>query len=458
MRRHRGRGVLVVVGVTALLGAGCSSDPEPTIALAEVTTGEVVETVAAPATLEPRDRVVVSAPASGTVADLLVRDGDVVEEGDDLLRLAAPSVEQSIEQARAAVEAADALAGVQAGVDLSPLLDAVGGQLEAVVPDLLGALAQQVGALPEEEQEEAREALDRARDRYAEARARLAEAEQEAAATARSATASQRAAAAAQRRQAEVALEAARSRADDLLVTAPTDGVVELARGGGDGGGAGLDPEALEGLGGTGDASSPGGDIGSLLGGGGATTSGAGPLAEGAEVGAGQELLTVFDLGAFRVSGEVDELDVVDVEEGQRVTVLVEAFPDAELRGVVEHVAVEPRSGTAGGVTYPVTVRLVAVPDDVGLRVGLSGSVEIVTATVDAETVVPSSALRRRGETDVVHVAREGTIHEVTVTVEAIGQDEAAVQGELEVGEHVVVEGLDDVADGDPVPEDLATP
>lgn len=456
MRPPRGRGGLVAAGVVAagLLAAGCTSSPEPVLSLGEVTTGEVVETVAAPATLEPRDRVVVAAPASGTVARLLVEDGDVVEAGDDLLRLAAPSVDQSIAQARAAVEAADALAGVQAGVDLSPLLDAVGGQLEAVVPDLLGALEEQAGALPKEVRADARARIDDARQRYREAQARLEAAERDAAATAASATASQRAAAEAQRRQAEVALDAARSRADDLLVTAPTDGVVELARGG-DGGGGAPDASALEGLAESGGA---GGDLGALLGGSAAGTSAAGPVAQGTEVGAGQALLTVFDLGAFRAGAEVDELDVVDVEEGQQATVLVEAFADLELRGVVDHVAIEPQPSPTGGVVYPVTVRLVAVPDDVTLRVGLSGSVEIVTATVDADTVVPSSALRRRGADDVVYVARDGTIHEVPVTVDAIGQNEAAVTGELEAGDHVVVEGIDEVSDGDPVPEGVATP
>lgn len=453
--RRRPRSVVAVV-LAALLVTGCSSPSGPEITLGPVTAGVVVESVAAPATLEPRDRVVVEAPASGTVAELFVTDGDVVAAGDPLARLTAPSIDQSIAQAEAAVAAADALAGVQAGVDLSPIIGAVSGQLEAVVPDLLQALAEQAATIEDPAtRERVNQSIRDAIDTYHASQAGLRQSEAEAAQAAASATASQRAAAQAQGRQAELALEAARSRADDLLVVAPADGVVELARGGADQA-AGLGE--LEDLAGAAGELGAGGDVGALLeGGGGPTTSSAGPVAVGAQVASGQPLLTVFDLAAFQAVSRVDEIDVVAVAEGQQVTVLVDAFPDAQLSGTVEHVAIEPSAGATGGVTFPVAVRLEDVPEDVGLRVGLSGSVEIVTDEVASDTVVASSALRRRGETDVVVVARDDRLVEVDVTVEAIGDDTAAVTGELTRGDLVVVAGIDEVADGDPVPEGAET-
>jgi HlyD family secretion protein len=438
---------LTIVLAASLVLAACSGDDGPTVVLGTVTADEVVETVAAPATIQPRDRVTVSAPATGVVAELLVADGDTVAAGDPLVRLTSPTVDQAIAQAEAAVSAADALARVQGGIDLSPLFTLVGDQLDAVLPDLLALLEEQAEALPEDQQEEALAAIDDANERYQETRARLRQAERDAARAAAQATATQREAARAQGRQAEIALDAARQRADDLLVVAPIDGVVELARGGDAPGVPGLD--GLSGLGGA-------GDLGGLLGGG-ATTSSDGPVSVGSEVAAGQALLTVFDLAAFRVAANVDELDAVTIAVGQRALVLVDAFPDAELPGRVEHVAIEPRTASAGGVSYPITVRLDRVPGDVRLRVGLSGSVEIVTATVRSDTVVSSSALRRRGATDVVYVARDGVIVEVPVRIVAIGDDVAAVDGDLATGERVVIEGIDAVADGDPVPDDAVT-
>jgi multidrug efflux pump subunit AcrA (membrane-fusion protein) len=434
------RHLVIAASVMAVLAAGCQGDAGPDLQFGEVVGGEVVETIAAPATIEPRDRVTVNAPATGVVAELFVEDGDEVAVGDPLARLDAPTVQQSIEQAEAAVTAANALAGIQTGVDLSPLIAAVRTQFESVIPPLLFSLTEQAGALPEEEQRQrALDAITEASTGYDEAVAALADAEQQAAASARAASASTRAAAAAQRAQAELALEAAQVRADGLLVTAPAAGVVELSRGG-----SGVTPD----LGGAGDL----GDLEALFGGGSAGSASAGPVSRGSEVSAGQSLLTIYDLSGFRMLASVDEIDAVHVQAGQRAVVLVDALGDIELDGVVDHVAIEPTVGTGGGVAFPVTVRLLSPPRDVPLRPGLSGSVEIVVNRLDADTVVSSSALRRRGGGEVVYVVRDDVIREVPVTVLAIGDDRAAVQGDLDVGETVVVGGIEEVADGDPVP------
>ena len=432
------RPLVTLAAAAALVASACQGDPGPALEFGEVASGEVVETIAAPATLEPRDRVTVTAPATGVVAELLVADGDEVAAGDPLLRLDAPSVQQSIAQAEAAVTAANALAGIQTGVDLSPLLGAVREQFEAVIPPLLFSLTEQADALPEEQRQRAFDAITEATAAYGDAVQSLTDAERAAAASAQAASASTRAAAAAQRAQAELALQAAQERADDLLVTAPVGGVVELARGGG-----GADVELPT----TGDL----GDLGSLFGGGGAGTSSTGPVARGSEVSSGQDLVTIYDLSGFRVSASVDEIDAVHVVEGQRAIVLVDAFGDLELDAVVEHVALEPTVGTGGGVAFGVTLRLLSTAG-ADLRPGLSGSTEIVVNRVDADRVVPSSALRRRDSSEVVYVVRDGVIREVAVTVLAIGDDRAAVDGDLEVGEQIVVGGIEEVADGDPVP------
>jgi HlyD family secretion protein len=392
----------------------------------------------------------VTAPAGGEVAELLVADGDEIAEGDPLVRLTSGSVELQIAQAQAAVDAADALAGAAAGagVDLSPVLGAFRGQLDAVFPPLIDALDQQAATIENDDARAAiQERIDRADAAYRQARANLQRSEAEARGQAQQATAGQVAAAEAQREQAALALDAARDRADDLTVSAPAAGVVELARTG-DGGGDGL-PD-LEGLGGEGFAG--GEDLGALLGGAGGNGAAiAGPLATGVAVTPGQALLTVYDLSGFTAMVEVDELDVVEVEEGQAVTVLVDAYPATELRGVVDHVALAPRRGVTGGASYPVTVDLRGVPAEVRLRVGLTASAEIEVRRVESDTVVPTSALLRRGGGEVVHVVRDGVAREVSVTVAAIGDDTAAVEGDLEPGERVVTVGVELIEDGDEV-------
>lgn len=519
MRRGRTAPTVVALAAAALLLAACSGEEEPTFGSAEVTSGPVVQTVAAAGTLQPADRTTVSAPSAGEIETLQVADGDVVEVGDPLFTLRSDALEQQLAQAESAVEAAELFAGTAAGagigLDVAPLVGALQAQLDAVIPPVLGALEDQVqaleatvtavtaatqesgeataaalreladtlgGQLPEElgvdpeliaapgldavtvevdttaleaSLHDARQRLRGAQAEYRSASAQLGDVEADAQAQAAEAARTQAAATELQREQAEVAVAAVQDRLDELAVVAPAAGVVELSRGGAAAtGGAG----ALEGLDGdlgsladafgAGDlAGSAGGDVAGLLGGS-AGASDAGPPAVGVRVGTGQPVLTIFDLDGFTVAAEVDELDVVEVALGQSVVVLVDAFPDAELSGIVEHVAIEPRTAGMGGALYPVTVRLVDGPDEVSLRIGMTVSVEIEVRELDGELVVPSSALLRRGGDEVVHVVRDGVAERVEVTVLALGDGTAAVSGDLAVGDTVVTTGVELLEDG----------
>jgi HlyD family secretion protein len=624
----------------ALVLAACSSEPDVVLETASVSTGEVVQTVAAAAAIDAAGMVTVTAPVTGEIEELFVDDGDVVAVGDPLLRLSSETIEQQIAQAEAAVDAGAAFSEVSAGagLDLAPVIGAFRSQFDSVLPSLLGVLESQVTAteatlvgvlesaaevtafgdglrlasvgadagadeLPEllaealtisvpvppapaelapqvrdtpaltprrlgdealdalladedldpelrelvtQRREELEAALDAAVERGEELRtevetavrpglqtelqdrvvaaqqdrqaalqeaiaaaldSRQARAEDAAdalqaeldaaraagqqrldaaaadarreAATARrqladaqesfqqvsldlrqaeraaeqqadQVAAAQAAAVEAQRAQAEQTLEAARALTEDLTIVAPAAGTIELARGT-DVGAAGLDVGALTGdLGGVGDLA--GGDLGGLLAGAiGPTATSSGPIAEGRQVGVGQPLLSIYDLSRFSATVEVDEIDAVEVAEGQPVTVLVDAFPTAEVRGVVERVAISPQRGATGGAAYPVDVRLTQVPPEVSLRVGLTASAEIEVRRLDAELVVPTSALLRRGGAEVVFAVREGRAAEVPVQVLAIGDQTAAIDGELAVGERVVTIGVELVEDGDEV-------
>jgi HlyD family secretion protein len=450
----RPRAPVAIAVVACLVLVGCSGEEVAEVATVRVGAGEVVQTVAAVAELEPAARVTVTAPVGGEIARLLVEDGQEVTAGDPIAQLSSESVELQIAQAESAAQAADALAGAAgaSGLDLSPILGAFRGQLEATLPPVLDALAQQAASIEDDElRAAAQERVRDARGSYQASRAGLLQAEGEAAGQAQQATAAQRAAAAAQRRQAELALEAARGRSDDLTILAPADGVIELGRA--DAGGGGV-PD----LGGLADQLGGGGfgggvpDVGGLLGADGAGGTSSGPVAEGVTVATGQVIATVYDLSAFTARVAVDEVDIIEVDTGQAVTVLVDAFPEAEIRGTVANVAIAPASGPTGGATYAVTVRLTQVPDEVTLRVGLTASAEIEVRRVDDAVTVPTAALLRRGGQEVVFVVEEGVAREVPVTVLAIGDESAAVDGDLEPRARVVTTGVETLEDGQELP------
>ena len=292
---------------------------------------------------------------------------------------------------------------------------------------------------------DARQRLAAAEAGYVSASNDLGAAASQARSQAEGAAAGQVAAAEAQRDQAALALEVVRARVDDLTIIAPAAGVVELSR-------AGSGGEASSGLGGLGGDLGGVGDLGGLLGGGGGGgVSSSGAVAEGVAVGSGQPLLTIFDLSGFTARVEVDEIDVVEVSVGQPVTVLIDAYPDAELRGVVTFVALSPQRLPTGGSVYPVTVELIDVPVDVALRIGFTASAEIEVRRIEAGTVVPTAALLRRGGDEVVYVVRDDIAVEIPVRVVAIGEDTAAIEGGVAAGDVVVTTGVELVVDGDTV-------
>ena len=104
------------------------------------------------------------------------------------------------------------------------------------------------------------------------------------------------------------------------------------------------------------------------------------------------ELFTIAqDLTDMRVIADIDEADIGGVEEGQRVTFTVDAFPDDRFEGSVTQVRQEATT-TSNVVTYEVVIS--APNADLKLKPGLTANVTIYTLEKDNVLTVPSKALR----------------------------------------------------------------
>lgn len=109
-------------------------------------------------------------------------------------------------------------------------------------------------------------------------------------------------------------------------------------------------------------------------------------------------LCVIYDLSAVTFQMQIDELDIMKVHEGQKVTVTADALEDVTFTGTVTNISLE--STTNNGVTqYPVTVQI----DDYGdLLPGMSVTGEILLDEVHNVIAIPSNALMRG---DVVYVS-----------------------------------------------------
>lgn len=157
----------------------------------------------------------------------------------------------------------------------------------------------------------------------------------------------------------------------------------------------------------------------------------------------GTVLLTIADLSIVELEIEVDETDIVHVELGQKATVRIDAFPDAEFAAEVIEVGKSPISeATNQAINFKVVVRLTeTVP---GARPGLSGTADIVTGTRQQALSVPIQALILRE----VRLDNEGEIiREADLDgLDDLGNPTAPL--EPEEGETMEMEGAFVVRDG----------
>lgn len=181
--------------------------------------------------------------------------------------------------------------------------------------------------------------------------------------------------------QAVAAINAARQRRADLLVTAPMDGVV------------------LRKDGETGEVVKPEN--------------------------------TIFWVGEprpLRVTADVDEEDIAKVVPGQKVLIKADAFPDRALHGKVDQVT--PK-GDPVNKTFRVRV---ALPDDTPLLVGMTAEINIITAEKPQARLIPASALGK----DQVLVEADGRAQSRDVKVGIKGRDQVEVLDGLSDTDKVV--------------------
>lgn len=116
---------------------------------------------------------------------------------------------------------------------------------------------------------------------------------------------------------------------------------------------------------------------------------------EGQTVAASFSTPTLFtiaqDLTDMRVIADVDEADIGEVKEGERVSFTVDAYPNDMFEGVVTQVRQEATT-TNNVVTYEVVIS--APNKNLKLKPGLTANVTIYTAEKPNVLCVPNKALR----------------------------------------------------------------
>ncbi len=440
---------VALVGVIVL--SACSSDEAPVVETGQVGRQTVVERVEAPASVVAAATATVTSPANGTVARVVVRDGQRVRRGATLFVVDSPETEQRLTQAE------QAAAGAPAAIELPQVST--------------GASAQQAAAAATRAFDQAREAARQIADRQlrqqalqqvAAAEAQLAAAQAQAQSTVdqiNGSVASLEQTLAsftqAQQAQAQVAVRSARRDVAGLRVRAPIAGRVVFGASTGTGGGNDLSG-IVDQL-----PSSIAGQAESLLGGGGGGGAGsgssAGIVSAGSPVSDGDPILTITDTSELSLRAEVDETDVLLVRKGVKADVELDAVPGARYRAVVRNVDLSPSTSSRGGVTYVVRLQLGGGTLADGSpapspRPGMSAVASLRVLTSDDAVAVPAASVFRDGERDAVWVVRDNVAEKQLVTLGAQGEEYLEVVDGVTEGQTIVVRGADQVVEGEELP------
>ncbi|WP_328476518.1 HlyD family efflux transporter periplasmic adaptor subunit [Actinoplanes sp. NBC_00393] len=442
------RTVIIAAGLLVLFGmTAASCDDEPTgVRLGTATIGTVDEIVEAPGTVTARTAATLTAPAAGTVTDLLVASGDKVAEGEVLAVIESPELERRRDAAKDALDQAPSGGGLPSGgtagfTEVRHRTDKQAAKAFDQAREAAGQIAD-----PQVKKTLSHQ-IDAAEEQYAAASSAAAAAVRQVQQGVASLGRAMGALSEAQRLQAEQAYELADAAVDALTLRAPVAGVVQLG----------------------GTAPSGGGSLTDLLQSGGsapANITGASGTAgvdsavpEGGYVAAGTPVLTVVDVSRLGLAAEVDETDVLLVEPGVRAVAELDAAPGATYPATVRAADLLPTTSARGGISYRVRLDLGAGTFADGgetaptPRPGMSAVIRLnVRQATDAVTV-PASAVVSADGKDTVWTVQDGRYEAAQVRLGVQGEDTVQVLSGVEAGQQIVVAGADQVEAGAEAPQ-----
>lgn len=162
-------------------------------------------------------------------------------------------------------------------------------------------------------------------------------------------------------------------------------------------------------------------------------------------------ICTLVDMDSLEIEVDVNEAYIDRVRPGQAVEATLDAYPDWEIPARV--LAIIPAADRQKA-TVPVRIALETtdprILPDMGVKVAF---IEGEEASVDGEGAlgIPRSALRSEDGGDIVLVVRGGTLERRAIRVGSAEGDTIRVLSGLTAGEAVVVEGPEELKEGDRV-------
>ena len=442
--------VAVIVAVLVVLSSGCGGSAVD-VEVETVGPRSIEEAVMVAGSLQASSPTQVIPQVYGSVAAVFVQDGQEVAAGQTLVQLDTSDLDQALLAAKASLESSQALASMfnslsssAAGIGTS--VNSGLYSFDAAMAGLYDMEKALIPALPEENRLAALQAVESS---YANYQASVANRPPVSTGGGGGVSTG------AQQAAANKSIENARKNLEAATIAAPVTGTVVSVTTGG---------ASLESMMGTLMSSFssmiPSGlDLSSLSGLSSSMStmgmSSGGPLVPGSYIMPGSPIYTIVDLKSMNLVAKVDETDIAGIEDGQAASVSLEAYPDKEFTGTVTRVADTATTNEAGATAFDVTVQMEL--SDVNLKIGMTGTADVVVASKKAATVVPVEALVEKDSKKYVFKVVDGKAQLTKVKLGLITEDKVEIVGGVKKGDTVVIKGVEKLKDGQGVKAKIKT-
>ncbi len=169
-------------------------------------------------------------------------------------------------------------------------------------------------------------------------------------------------------------------------------------------------------------------------------------ISNGSGVQAGVAIFSIANLSRAEFVADVDETDVGKLKSGQKAVVTLDAFPDAEWRGVVTSIGSIASVTKSGGTSFSVKIRMPRVRQ--ALRIGMNGNADIIRVSRQNALVVPYEAVFSRGPRNFVFVVKGSVLKERQVSLGMETDTAYEVTKGLEEGDLVARTKVSTLKDG----------
>lgn len=387
--------IVMLAGVIALT-SGCttvkSSETEVTeeekytpVAVEKASKDSIENEISISGKTFANNEVAVMPKVMGTVTNVNVALGDVVQKGSPLFSVEQDNILKSVEAASSSVDLAEkGVAQAENGLKTAKLnYETNKDQIENAMLTLERTRKlYEEGAVSKSQLEQAELAASENNLKAVEAQVKQAEISYEQALD--------------QLRQAEISYEQVKDNLDDTTVTAPITGIIST-----------LD------------------------------------VKEGKMATNTQPAAMMVEMDKVYLQVNVVENLVNQLSEGQEVKVSIPAAFDEEMTSTISYV-----SPTVNPATGLYTVRVYVENSEKNIRPGMNGEIKVGLDTVESAVIVPGSAVLDKEDRKVVYVVEDGKAFEKEVTTGLDIGDYVEIKEGLNEEEEVIVEGQHYVEDG----------